>query len=185
MYIVNLFGDGIRYRICDLDAPLWEPLIEYRLKHSTTWYDIIMDLTLLQKFGINDLSQLSNKKETVGILLNGQNRIEIKKGARHLERFRSIELNNSYTLFPKYKTDMKKSMKIPKRHLIIAQFETGLIGKYKIETPSMLIEELTFILDNPPLLEYCLLFTDLVYNGSKLKRLQADTVIRGVRILTI
>jgi hypothetical protein len=168
-----------------MDAPLWEPLIEYRLKHSITWYDILMDLTLLQKFGINDLSQLSNKKETVGILLNGQNRIEIKKGARNLKKFRTIELNNLYTLFPKYKTDMKKSMKIPKQHLIIAQFETGMIGKYKIETPSMLIEELTFILDNPPLLEYSLLFTELVYNGSKLKLLQADTVIRGVRILTV
>ena len=184
MYIVNLFGDGIRYQICDLDDPLWEPLIEYRLKYLTTWYDILMDLTLLQKFGINDLSQLSNQKETFGILLNEQNRIEIKKGARYLEKFRSIELNNLNTLFPKYTTYVNKSMKIPNNHLFIMYSETGLIGKYKIETQSMLIEDVSFILENPPQLEQSILFTDLLYKGSKLKRLHSDTVVRAIKILT-
>jgi hypothetical protein len=184
LYVLNLFGDGIRYWICDTDSPKWEPLVKYKNENHSDWNDLLFDLSFLNKFGFNHWSALATEQEAYGFLLTEKNRVEIKKGARFLEKFRSIELYNDTTLFPRFQTDIRTIETVNSLKLFIMQFETGLSGKYKIETEAISIDDLQFILEQVIPDKDELLFTGLNYKGIKLMNSDQDTVVRGLKCVS-
>ncbi|MFN5911195.1 MAG: hypothetical protein ACK45H_07680 [Bacteroidota bacterium] len=183
MYIINLFGEGIRYWICDLEDPLWEPLTHYKMTHQINWNDLLVDLSLLKKFGILHWSELAVEQERSGLLINATNRIEIKKGSRTLERLYADELMHSKTLFPKFRTALREFKTDIQRNPIIVQFETGLVAKFRIDEDGLLIDNLNFCLERPFPGQPETVFTTLEYKGSKLRKEREDTVVRGFQVL--
>jgi len=180
MFIINLFGDGIRYWVCNLQEPVWEPLIAYKKTNSINWNELLMNISLLKRHGINDWSQLSIAPEKSGLVLNSSNKIEIKKGSRLMERFYSEELFVQKTLFPRFKTEFQEKEFVFKNQLIIAQYETGLIAKYQIDIESILIDDLTFTYQKPLFTNNEKILTTLKYKKNNLKRIKEDTVVRGL-----
>lgn len=185
MFVINFFGDGIRYWICDTSNPKWEPLIKYREEKNSDWNDLLFDLSFLKKFGFDHWSALATKPEVYGFLLSDRNRIEIKKGARFLDKFRSAELYNDKTLFPRFETEIRKIETRNSNEVIIIQFETGLTGKYKIDLESMRIDDLQFILEEVIPGEDELLFTELKFKGIKITPAHQDTIVRGMKCVWI
>ncbi len=100
--IINLFGIGIRYWICKLPEDIYDEMQQIRIKHSFEWEQLLFDFDLLAHFGYAHWSELSDNPEQTGFLLDPQNRIEIKQGAKFIARFRANELTNDATLFPLY-----------------------------------------------------------------------------------
>lgn len=185
MYVINFFGDGVRYWICDTSSQKWEPLTKYREENDSDWNDLLFDLSFLKKFGFDHWSVLATKPEAYGFLLSDRNRIEIKKGARFLEKFRSVELYNDNTLFPRFQTEIRKREILNKNEVILMQFETGLTGKYKLEVESMRIDDLQFVIETVIPSEDELLFTELKFKGTKITTADQDTVVRGMKCISI
>ena len=182
-YIINLFGNGIRYWVCDTDAPILEPLNALRLQRSLRWDQVLFDLSLLNRHGIDHWSSLSQQGEKLGFVLSDQNRIEIKKASKLIQRFHSIELYNDQTLFPRFQTN---TLPFPDRstdQLIILQFETGLLGKYRFTSDQIQMEDLNFMLERPIPQENDLLLTGITHRGNALVSEQEDTVVRGLRVI--
>jgi len=145
--IINLFGIGIRYWICKLPEDIYDEMQQIRIKHSVEWELLLFDFDLLAHFGYAHWSELSAHPEQTGFLLDSQNRIEIKQGAKFIARFRANELTNDATLFPLYqnsKIDWNSEYQQGYKSFFVLQYEKGLIGKYKIAHPYFHIDDIEF-----------------------------------------
>jgi hypothetical protein len=182
-HIINLFGNGIRYWVCDLDAPEMEPLIALKLQRSLRWDQVLFDLSLLNRHGIDHWSSLSCREEKFGFMLTDQNRLEIKKGSKLVLRFHSVELYDDVLLFPRFRSSILPATETISPHLMIFQFETGSIGKFRIDSDEFNINDLIFNLEQPLLQENDLLLTGITYQDKKLENERQDTVVRGLRVV--
>ena len=120
---------------------------EFRLHHQVEWERLLFDFDFLQRFGFNHWHELSNKPECTGFIINSSNKMELKLGSKFITRFKSFELLNQETFFPLYKTsffDLKKEQIPNIQTFLLIQFETGLIGKYKIHSKDFLMDDLEF-----------------------------------------
>lgn len=146
-YIINLFGIGIRYWICELPEAMYQEMQQIGRKHKVEWEQLLFDFDLLGHFGYSHWSQLSAFPEQTGFLLDPQNRIEIKQGAKFIARFRANELTNDTTLFPLYNSrqiEWHPEHQTAGKSFLLLQHEKGLIGKYKIDQPHFHIDDLEF-----------------------------------------
>lgn len=183
MFVVNLFGDGVRYWMCNPASPTWEPLQTFKEKHALSWDQLLFDLSLLNELGFTHWSELAASPEQIGFVLSQNNHIELKKGAKFLEKFRADELYNERTLFPRFQTTIRQNNYSIEKPLFIFQLETGLVAKYTFETQEFRMDELRFGLSKPLPFEEDLLLTDLTYADLVLSKLKEDTVVRGMRII--
>jgi hypothetical protein len=140
-------------------------------------------LSLLNELGFTNWSELAASPEYIGFVLSQNNRIELKKGGRFLEKFRSDELYNERTLFPRFQTIIRHNDYSIEKPLFIFQLETGLVAKYTFEAIDFRLDELRFGLTKPLENEEDLLLTEISYAGSILSKVKEDTIVRGMRII--
>ena len=119
-YILNLFGTGIRYWICEIPISVFEEMTRIQIKQKVEWEQLLFDFDFLKHFGYHHWSELSKHPEQTGFLLDPQNRIEIKQGSKFIARFRANELTNHETLFPLYQSVYKPLDYTPKTGIKIA-----------------------------------------------------------------
>jgi hypothetical protein len=127
--------------------PQFEEMETIKEQHKVEWERLLFDFDFLKRFGYKHWSELSKHPEQTGFLLDPQNRIEIKQGAKFITRFRANELTNLETLFPLYQTTHSE-LSYPKNSgcqtMVLIQFEKGLISKYKFESNLFTINDLSF-----------------------------------------
>lgn len=178
-FIINLFGTGVRYSICEIPIPLYEEMSKIKLNHKVEWEDLLFDFDFLKHFGFDHWSELSQQPEQTGFLIDQQNRIEIKQGAKFIARFRANELMNSETLFPLYKTtqfNLKLTSGPNTRDFVLAQFENGLISKFRFDANQFSIDELTFKIHHLKNLSF---LSAIEFNQEVLQRSSDDTLTTG------
>lgn len=178
-FIINLFGTGIRYWICEIPIPLFEEMNKIRINHKVEWENLLFDFDFLKHFGFDHWSELSPHPDQTGFLLDFQNRIEIKQGAKFIARFRANELMNSETLFPLYQTtqfDLECTPAPNTQQFILAQFEKGLVAKFNFAAKHFSIDDLTFKIQ---LLQNLSFLSDIELNLEVLHRSSDDTVTTG------
>jgi hypothetical protein len=175
-FIINLFGIGIRYWVCDIPMVLFEEMELIRINLKVEWEELLFDFDFLQHFGFSHWSELSQFPEKIGFLLDSQNRIEIKHGAKFVARFRSHELLNYETLFPLFRTNHSEiiiEQKQDFRRLILIQYEKGLVGKYKIPSDFLNMNEVEFHLKA---MNGLLFLSEITYQKQSLKSTGNDTL---------
>jgi hypothetical protein len=181
-YIINLFGTGIRYWICEIPLPVFEKMNTIRLNHKVEWEELLFDFDFLQHFGYKHWSELSDQPEQTGFLLDPQNRIEIKQGAKFIARFRAHELLDEETLFPLYQTTIADFLIRQKQgytSFVLIQFEKGLIGKFRIKTEIFNIEHLCFMLCS---ISEQHIVSELRYTKEALKLMHEDAFVVGTHV---
>lgn len=184
-YILNQFGTGIRYWVCHLDGNLFNEMNQFKKYHRVEWENLLFDFDFLHRFGFNHWSELSNKKESAGLLINSTNRIEIKFGAKFLTRFNSMALMNDSTFFPIYKTsfvDLEFETPPKTKTLILIQFETGLIGKYAIQSKNLLMDDIEFHCHQINNISF---LAQVLYGKQILKNKLQETLITAVKVLIL
>lgn len=182
-YIVNLFGTGIRYWICEIPNPIVEEMNKIRLNHQVEWERLLFDFDILNHFGYTHWSELSSFPEQTGFLLDPQNRIEIKQGAKFITRFRAHELMNEETLFPLYQTftntfHMNKSFE--KKLFVLILFEKGQIGKFQFNADQFTINDLYFGLVK---MEDLYFIKDLHFKQQRLQNSSNDSLSVSSRVI--
>lgn len=184
-FIINLFGTGIRYWICEIPMPQFEKMETIKEQHIVEWERLLFDFDFLKCLGYKHWSEMSKYPEQIGFLLNKENRIEIKLKAKLITRFFAHELLNQETLFQLYQTYEKEyqfqGLSSAKRLLII-QFEKGLIGKYALETNNFDISNMKFGLTQLP---SQVVISGIMYQGSELKCLKDDTLVTGTKVILL
>jgi hypothetical protein len=184
-YILNQFGTGIRYWICDLDIVIFQKMNEFRLHYQVEWEHLLFDFDFLQRFGFNHWSDLSNQAEYIGFFIHPMNKIEIKLGTKFITRFKSLELLNQETFFPLYRSaffDLKMEQKPNIQTFLLIQFETGLIGKYKIPSKNLLMDDLEFLCSRINNLTF---ITHLRYRNQILKSTKNVSVSTSSKVIII
>ncbi len=176
-YIINLFGIGIRYWICEVPELMYDEMQQIRSKHKVEWERLLFDFDLLAHFGYSHWSELSNYPEQSGFLLDPQNRIEIKQGAKFIARFRANELTNDTTLFPLYNSGyaslINDTTDIFQRKIMLLQKEQGLIGKYKFQTENFYLDNLRFQLKHVSSFD---ILQQINYDTTNLQSIDSDSL---------
>ncbi|MBI1838051.1 MAG: hypothetical protein HYR91_12375 [Flavobacteriia bacterium] len=186
--IINLLGEGIRYWICDIPIHRFNEFEKIKERNNLDWETMLFDFDFLKHFGYSHWSELSNKKDLNGFLVNSTNKIEIKERKKILLKMPIINILNQSSLFDLYSTKkihfnfkMKKNMKT----IILVQKEIGLIGKFQINSSSFKIDKLEFeiTLNNYPFFE--MIVSKFKYENKILKINSEDLLVKSLNVTII
>ena len=181
--ILNLFGEGIRYWICDIPIDRFEKMKQFKEQENTDWEQLFYDLSFLKDFGYDHWSSMASRGEFKLFLLNNQNRIEIKKKSKLLERIITHDLDNSRSFIPLYQTYIIENCLIPKIEgfvsFIIAQQETGLFAKYELNVEKLIFSDLEFHLVQQIHGNELNALSEIYFQGEKMKQINEETLVRS------
>ena len=184
--IVNLFGEGIRYWICDIPTDKFQKMEQLRTEQNEEWEQSLYDLSFLKKFGYLHWSELASRGEFKLFLLNKKNRIELKKKSKLLERIITLDLDNVQTVFPLYETEVIENLTIPKIEgcvsLILAQYETGLFAKYQINDDNLLFSDLRFNIIQQIEGNDINALQSMLYKEKHMKEIGEDSLVRSCKV---
>ena len=184
-YIINLFGTGIRFWICDIRQDEFDEMQTIQQRNQVEWENLLFDFDFLKHFGFKHWSELSKQPEQTGILLLPENRIEIKLKAKFVSRFKANELFNLGTFFPLFQTvhvPLNLNSESDSKKIIIVQIEKGLIGKYRFVSEEFLMNDLLFELTEFNELTY---LTGLEFKGKRTKCTLEDSIVIGTKVFII
>ena len=187
-YIINLFGEGLRYWVCDIPLKEFNEFEKIKKRNNLGWETILFDLDFLAHFGYSNWSKLSKNQEVKVFLLNNKNKLEIKERNRILLKIPSINLLNQTSLFDLYSTqkiNLNFETKVDCKTIILIQNEIGLIAKYQIETNSFNIDKLQFQVVNESEKNLKGIFTNINYDNRILILVMDDVSIQSMRVLLI
>jgi hypothetical protein len=184
--IINLFGASLRYWVCELPQEKFHALEKSRTNQQEDWTNLFFDLDWLAQFGFAHWSDFAIMEEQNGMLCLPKCSIEIKKGRKMLEKFSADKLIHSASLFELHRTRAQKLTVAPHEghiRFILIQTEIGLVGKFKVDQESILIDELEFVLTDLAYLNAPRLLTSILHRGEKLIKTDEDTVVSGYRVV--
>lgn len=186
-YIVNLFGDCLRYWICDLKDETYKYIFNHKIEFDKSWEEMFFDLDFLNTIGFNHWSELSNYDEFRGFLISKNNRIEVKGKTKKVLKLNSIDLLNQKTLFPLFQVS-KIQMYLPVNELkrfILIHFEIGQFAKYKIECDSFNVDKLEFKLITCPMINLDFILAGIDYEGVNLINIDEETLVKKMLVIDI
>lgn len=184
-FIMNLFGTGIRYWICEVPIETYDKMQHIKDKYQVEWENLLFDFDFLKHFGFNHWSELSNYSEEIGFLIIPENRIEIKCASKFVARFKAIDLNSTATLFPLFRTSVMNRIveKNPASKLfILIHYEKGLIAKYQFIADHFIIEDLDFQLEKSA---NHLILKNINYRSVLIPRVKDDSMIISTKVLEL
>lgn len=186
--IINLFGEGIRYWICDIPIQQFNEFEKIKKRNNLDWETMLFDFDFLTHFGYSHWSELSKNQEVKIFLLNHSNKLEIKERNKILLKKPSIDLLNKSSLFDLYSTEVihfNFLMKRDFKSIVLIQNEIGLIAKYQIETSSFYIDKLNFQIVNNTKKVLDGILTNLHYENKRLKIISEDVLVRSMKVFII
>jgi len=181
---IKCFGEGVRLWLCETSTEIWSDWQSIREDNELEWEELFFNLSFLKKYGYTHWSELSKHKEQLIFFCRAQNSIEIKQNRKLLERFHSIEISQSNTLFPLYQTNFVQSeIQVEKGNVafVLCQIETGTFAKYVLPEEFQ-FAELHFQMMNPFYLLEGFGISGIRYNGKTLKSEVNDTLVRSSRV---
>ncbi|GAA4801813.1 hypothetical protein [Litoribaculum gwangyangense] len=152
-----------------LNQPLEEALLDIRF----------FKLLKIEKFqSIEDLKRINILNSFGGLIHNGRDIIEIKKGRKRLQTFKIKDLVEQETLFPLFNV-IKKLLKINlNSSLFLIEKEIGMTQEYSIHAEKLNIDELKFIIGDVEYLNSIeLLLIALNFRGKKIESVKSETLI--------
>ena len=180
---INLFGTGVRYWLCELKASVFDEMERLRIAKNAQWENLLFDFGFLERFGYKHWSELSTRKEQVGLLLDSMNRIEIKQSHKIISRFQASELTGGDTLFQLHNILSKRiviqSDEVTKR-FVLMHFEKGLMGKFLINAEDFRIGEIVY--ETKSIYQFQFL-ANIHYKSSVLEKIKDDSLTTASLVL--
>ena len=186
-YFINLFGESLRYWICDLPQETYDFMLKYKEENNKSWEELFFDFDFLNTFGFNHWSELTEHPEFRGFLITKNNRIEVKGKTKKVLKLTATELLNQNTLFPLYQVSMIEST-LPmngSKRFVLLNYEIGQFAKYSFESDSFEVDKLDFQVSQFPFSNSDFLLVNIHYQGVELKILQEDTLVNKMQVIEI
>lgn len=102
MFVVNVFGLGILYRVLELPNTLVAQIESIATSSNVSFSDVFFDFDLLEKCGVNSFMDFPVQQQGVGCLIHSDTLLEIRQQRRKLHQFRLSDLSSQEYLFPMY-----------------------------------------------------------------------------------
>lgn len=145
-YVINLFGESIRYRVVELNPTLFNQFFKLAKENNTQVVDLFFDLEMLNKLGFSNWEDIPYLESNYGIIVNNCNTIEFRKNYKKIQQIKTNELLSSGLLFNDYNTttlNNRNLMYNENYYFQIVQHEKGLFKKYRTDD-ALTIEKLDF-----------------------------------------
>ena len=178
-HIINFFGEGVRLWKCHMTTGEYNRLNKFRHKNNLSWDSIFFDLHVLDDLGYESWTDFSYE-ESLGLLINARNTIEVKRGAKKLLKISSSNVLNQGLLFDLYQTVTSRptfTSKVNHISFFLVSYEIGSIGKYKISTGNFSINKLHFNIKQLVELN-CSIIDGMNYDSVKVERISDDSITR-------
>lgn len=184
-YYVNLFGESLRYWICDIPNETYDFMKQIKNEKKCEWENLFYDFDFLNSFGFNHWSELSELPEYRGFLIGENNRIEVKATKKVL-KITSKDLIQD-TLFPLYHVSKINQIQpnLAFKRFVLIQFETGQFAKYSFHSEKFDVNKLEFLLQELGFGSINQLLVTIKYNDKTLDLLQEDTLIKKMTVIEI
>lgn len=102
MFVVNVFGLGILYRVLELPNTLVAQIESIATSSNVSFSDVFFDFDLLEKCGVNSFMDFPVQQQGVGCLIHSDTLLEIRQQRRKLHQFPLSDLSSQEYLFPMY-----------------------------------------------------------------------------------
>ena len=190
MYIINLFGTGIRYWVCKIPVALFDEMEAYKKNAKCAWEEIFFDLHVLAKWGFESWENIHLMHNGRGWLIGGENYIEFRTKGKRVKKMIAQELNNAYVLFNPFALERNEEILSPNEEfkvVILVQIETGLVFKSKINQEKIDLDKMIFHLNYGPLKENFEedWVTKISYEGRPVLCSDEDTLVRSSKVILI
>lgn len=191
MYTINFFGTGMHYWICKI--PILEYLALEKIKNENheTFESLLFDLEFLNEFGYSHWSKIHVIHFGSGLLSAPKNFIEIRKGNRRIGKISTETIVHGNQLFDLYAKQNNVcshiNFDVNFKYLVLIQFNTGLVRKYRINTEKLNMDLFLFYINSLPRgtnFNYDWL-TALSYDGLMLDLIVEDVAVTGNRVICL
>ena len=133
MFVVNVFGLGILYRVLELPNTLVAQIESIATSSNVSFSDVFFDFDLLEKCGVNSFMDFPVQQQGVGCLIHSDTLLEIRQQRRKLHQFPLSDLSSQEYLFPMYNIT-EEIFKVHKKegfhYFFLYQVIKGRIVKY-------------------------------------------------------
>ncbi len=109
MFVINVFGLGVLYRVLELPIALVTHMEEVAKQAKVSFSDVFFDFDLMEKCGFFSFSDLPIQTEGLGCMIHKDTVFEIRQARKKIKHFLLDDLFNQEYLFPMYQT---KSMEL-------------------------------------------------------------------------
>ena len=152
MMVINLFGDGIYFKVIELSQERLYKIESISKLSNTRIEELLFDLSVLEILGFDSISQFPSIVSGGGIRFEKETKFEWKGNRKTLRKFPLTDLNNDNLLFPEYLindidlklTELTDPTKI---RFILIEVIRGNLGKYAIDEEVQL-DDITFEFTN-------------------------------------
>lgn len=158
MFVINVFGLGLLFRVLELPVALVNRIQEEADQAKVVFSDVIFDFELLENCGFLNFINLPIQKEGMGAIIHKETLLEIRQHRKKIKHFPLNDLYSSEYLFPMYHVnsfDFKVDRKEGFDYYFLYQVIKGRVMKFHIdpfqgidllafETTSFTIQNQTF-----------------------------------------
>lgn len=102
MFVVNVFGLGIVYRVLELPNTLVSKIESIASSNNISFSDVFFDFDLLEQCGVNSFVHLPVQQQGIGCLIHTETLLEIRQQRRKIHQFTLNDLVTQEYLFPLY-----------------------------------------------------------------------------------
>ncbi len=133
MFVINVFGLGIIYRVLELPISMVSQLETVAKAVNVSFSDVFFDFDLIEKCGVESFMDLPVQQIGIGSLVHSDTILEIRQQRRKINQFQLSDLTSQEYLFPIYNTK-EKSFEVHKKegfqYFFLYQVIKGRIVKY-------------------------------------------------------
>ncbi len=185
-FVINLFGTGLRYWVLELDKSLLYGFRSKAFKAKVKFEEVFFDLTIINQLGFSHWSEIPHVDDSFGMIIKPSNSIEIRKKYRKIRQLPVTDLIENNLLIQDYniiESSLDFKPKEDFHYYFLAQFEKGLIAKYKTYQP-LRVDQMDFCIKTIPTKSNGVrLLTKIKSELLSINKIKEDTVITSQKVI--
>lgn len=104
MFVINVFGLGVLYRVLELPIALVKQIEDVANEAKVSFSEVFFDFELIEKCGFFSFSDFPVQTEGIGCVIDKETILEIRQQRKKLKQFPLDDLFSQEYLFPMYQT---------------------------------------------------------------------------------
>jgi hypothetical protein len=188
MFVINVFGLGIIYRVLEISNTMVSRLETVAKTANVSFSEVFFDFDLIEKCGVGSFKDLPVQQKGIGSLVHTDTILEIRHQRRKINQFPLSDLRSQEYLFPLYNVK-DKSFEVLKKegfqYFFLYQVIKGRIVKYLMKNfqgiDYLEFENTQFNFEN----QRFVMLTSVKYSGDLLVAESDDSVVIEQHVIKI
>ncbi len=188
MFVINVFGLGILYRVLELPIELVTRIETIAHDENVSFSDVVFDFDLMEQCGYSSFSDLPIQSSGTGAMIHKDTLFEIRQHRKKIKHFPLDDLLSKDYLFPMYNLnsmDFDIQRKDGFEYFYLYQVIKGRVLKFHMESFEG-IDSLEFVTTEFTIQQQSFeLLTGIYQDGETLANESDDSVVIEQRVLKL